>query len=91
MEATEFLTIVKNFLRMDADVSMFDAEIIGNINTALNELKVAGIVDKRTALIDDYVTTYVRLRMTRDMPVNFQKLENERLMDIIDRITYGGV
>lgn len=90
MTPSEFLNDVKTYLRMPAGVTVYDAEVMGLIESALASLSVAGITGQKRALVTAYVQTYVRLAMLQDASPAFHESETERLRQIINQLVYGG-
>lgn len=89
LQSAEFMGEVKEFLRMRDDVTVYDQEINGLIDSALATLKVAGVRTIKNALVSDYVKTFVRLRMLQDASDSFKKSESEREKLIIQQLVYG--
>lgn len=84
----QLLKDVKSFLRMPEPVTTYDDEVAGLIATALMTASVAGITQP-SALLTEYVKTYVRARMLQDASQVFINSEKTRENEILSTIIYG--
>ena len=87
-EVSKYENEVKHFLRMNENVTMYDAEIRNLIGSALSSLRVAGVKIDDDALITDYICTYVRLRMLQDAQDVFRTFEKERELIILTQLKW---
>lgn len=87
---TDFENEVKAYLRMASNVTAYDEEIRGLIESAIASLKTAGVKQEKTPLFTEYVKTYVRLRMLHDASDAFRNSEGLRELTLIQQLTYGG-
>ena len=85
----DFEADVKKYLRIAPHVTVYDDELSMLASSASASLKVAGVPLVKSALVTEYINTYVRVRMLHDASEAFRSSEFEREHILLRQLTYG--
>ena len=84
----DFEAGVKKYLRIAPHVTVYDDELAALVSSAIASLKVAGVPIGKSALVTEYINTYVRVRMMHDASGAFRESEFERENVLLRQLTY---
>lgn len=85
----DFEADVKKYLRIAPHVTVYDDELSMLASSAIASLKVACVQVVKSALVTEYINTYVRVRMLHDASEAFRSSEFEREHILLRQLTYG--
>ena len=85
----DFEADVKKYLRIAPHVTVYDDELSMLASSAIASLKVAGVPLVKSALVTEYINTYVRVRMLHDASDAFRGSEFEREHILLRQLTYS--
>lgn len=83
---------IKTYCGIPLSVTLYDESIKLNKKIALTRLAMAGVsTNQENPIVQQYISTFCRFQLVSEPTSVFVKMETDRMREMIELLTYGGV
>lgn len=83
---------IKIYCGIPLNVTLYDETIKLNKEIALTRLAIAGVsTNEDNPIVKQYISTFCRFQLVSEPTSVFVKMETDRMREMIELLTYGGV